>query len=115
MSADNFWLVRRVPTGFVVVMGFESDDSKPQPRGHERVFETPEEALDSVIDDYAEYGHQIDPECFLEDEEWELLKTEREDLLEQFRWLLEQEDRPDPRDILAVVEERMSYPMLVQG
>lgn len=65
MSADNFWLVRRNwPSGFSPVMGFASDETKPDVRADAPVFATPEEALASVLGDYAEYGHSIDPECY---------------------------------------------------
>lgn len=71
MSADNFWLVRRAPAGrFVPLMGFASDDFEPMmlPSREYETFATPDAALQSVLNDYAEYGHSIHPECFAEPE-----------------------------------------------
>jgi hypothetical protein len=65
VSADNYWLVRRNPAGgFSPVMGFDSDDGKPEVWASTPVFDTPEAALASVQGEYAEYGHSIDPECY---------------------------------------------------
>ncbi|WP_159599237.1 hypothetical protein [Agromyces humi] len=108
MSADNYWLIRRTQNGFVPVMGFASDDWKPQPRSDAPVFATPDEALDSVIDEYAEYGHSIDPECYLDDADWAAKLETRTSLLEDFEWLLQQED-VDARDLLGVVEHHANF------
>ena len=77
MSSDNFYLVRRERggPGFVALMGFASDDRRPRvtnsrPRP---VFSTAEEALGSVLHKYAEYGHSIDPECYMDYEEFAAL------------------------------------------
>lgn len=77
MSSDNFYLVRRARggPGFVALMGFASDDRRPRvtdsrPRP---VFSTAEEALGSVLHKYAEYGHSIDPECYMDYEEFAAL------------------------------------------
>jgi hypothetical protein len=65
VSADNFWLVRRHPRGgFSPVMGFASDDDVPEVHHRAPSFDSPEDALVSVLDDWAEYGHSIDEECF---------------------------------------------------
>ena len=65
MSADNYYLVRRNPAGgFSPVMGFGSWEEKPTVEAGAPVFGTPELALASVLGEYAEYGHSIDPECF---------------------------------------------------
>lgn len=66
MSADNFYLIRRHPvTGFSAVMGFAScdtEDSLTIPDSSAS-FPTVDEAIESVIDSYAEYGVQVHPEC----------------------------------------------------
>jgi hypothetical protein len=67
MSSDNFWLVRRTRDHrFVPLMGFASDDARPtlDARHLGAGYETPLLALQSVSDEYAEYGASIDPECF---------------------------------------------------
>lgn len=68
MSADNYYIVRRHPMGgFVPYMGSASDSRTPGPEtDHQtrRVFDTPEEALMSVVDEFAEYGASIHPECY---------------------------------------------------
>lgn len=66
MSADNFYLIRKHPVkGFSAVMGFASSDTdegltvpKTAPS-----FATIDQAIESVIDSYAEYGVQVHPEC----------------------------------------------------
>lgn len=63
MSSDNFYVVRRNQNGFSAVMGFASDGRSPQPRPSQVVYATPEEALASVKNEYAEYGAYIHPEC----------------------------------------------------
>lgn len=70
MSGDNYWMVVPNPDGgFSPVMGFASNDEHldpedvPVPRVGAPVFATPEAALASVIDDWAEYGHSISPLC----------------------------------------------------
>lgn len=70
MSSDNYWVVVPNPDGgFSPVMGFASSDEYldpedvPVPRVGAPVFGTPEDALMSVIDDWAEYGHSISPLC----------------------------------------------------
>ncbi len=50
--------------GFSPVMGFASDDRVPEVGLDAPVFVTPEEALLSVLDDWAEYGHSVDPDCY---------------------------------------------------
>jgi hypothetical protein len=72
MSADNYWIVVPHPDGgFSPVMGFASSDEYldaedvPVPRVGAPVFATAQEALASVWDDYAEYGHSISPLCAL--------------------------------------------------
>ena len=68
MSADNYYLVRRHPDGgFVALMGFASDDEEPtvEPGRNYLVYGTADEALCSVLDEYAEYGHSIHSECNL--------------------------------------------------
>ena len=70
MSSDNYWVVVPNPDGgFSPVMGFASGDEYldaedvPVPRVGAPVFETPMDALNSVISDYAEYGHSIYESC----------------------------------------------------
>ena len=75
MSADNYYLIVPNPAGgFSPVMRFASDDDlsededtvAPAPMLDEGapVFATPEEALDSVLGEYAEYGHAISGACY---------------------------------------------------
>lgn len=91
LSSDNYWLVRRTADNkFSPVMGFASDDLSPTIRDRDPRFDTPSEALNAVISDYAEYGHSIDPECFLSDDEWSQLTAKREavtaDIMLELGW-----------------------------
>lgn len=66
MSADNFYLIRRHPVnGFSAVMGFASCDAEDSLTISDSSvsFPTVDEAIESVIDSYAEYGVQVHPEC----------------------------------------------------
>lgn len=73
MSADNYYIVRKHPLGgFTPVMGFASDqivgdkwhhDIYPDATPRHPQFDTPGAAFSSVIHEYAEYGHDIHPEC----------------------------------------------------
>ncbi|KQO98263.1 hypothetical protein [Leifsonia sp. Leaf264] len=78
MSSDNFYLVRKLSPGqFTPVMGFASDDIRPPASERYGVYPTPDTALAAVIDDWAEYGHSIDPECYLDGEAWDILSAHR--------------------------------------
>lgn len=69
MSADNYYVVLPHPDGgFTPVMGFASDEQGPTVRADAVAFETPLEALNAVVDEYAEYGHSISPLCYTEPE-----------------------------------------------
>lgn len=73
MSADNYYIIRKHPNGgYTPVMGFASDqytdthwcgEVHPQADKHHTQYDTPTAALKSVIHEYAEYGHEIHPEC----------------------------------------------------
>lgn len=75
MSSDNYYVIVPNPAGgFSPVMRFASEDEDlaededapvpvPLPRRGAPVFATPMEALHSVLDEYAEYGHSIHPAC----------------------------------------------------
>lgn len=64
MSADNFYLVRKHPSGgFAAVMGLASDENDPAATEYHGRFDTPEDALTFALDDYTEYGASIHPEC----------------------------------------------------
>lgn len=75
MSADNYFVVRPHPGGgFTPIMGFASDDRDRAPQMTDPSFATPEEALSAVLNEYAEYGHSISPECYPDRDErspWE--------------------------------------------
>ncbi|WIB65920.1 hypothetical protein [Curtobacterium sp. MCBD17_040] len=81
MSSDNYWLVRRIPATnrFVPLMGFASDDALPrlEDRRDRQDYATAQEALAAVLDDYAEYGHDIHPECHLSAEDFHILVVAR--------------------------------------
>ena len=69
MSADNFYIIRKHPGGgFAAVMGFASDDKNPEAAWEHASYPTPLDALLSVIDEPAEYGCSIHPECRVYDE-----------------------------------------------
>lgn len=66
MSADNFYLIRKHPIkGFSAIMGFASCDTEDALSIPETApsFSTVDQAIESVIDSYAEYGVQVHPEC----------------------------------------------------
>lgn len=66
MSADNFYLIRKHPVeGFSAVMGFASCDTEEGLTIPETApsFPTLDQAIESIIDSYAEYGVQVHPEC----------------------------------------------------
>lgn len=78
MSADNYFVLRKHPTGgFALVMGFASVEKTPEVKETEESFPTLEDALKAFCygqqwenDDelypryYCEYGLQIHPDCF---------------------------------------------------
>lgn len=112
VSADNYFLVRRgAGHRFYPVMGFASDDARPvvDSKALGEGFATPELALESVIDQYAEYGHAIDPECYLTSDEFAIREEAREHLTERFsaelRYLLEELTIDDIADYLARIAE----------
>jgi hypothetical protein len=66
MSADNFYLIRKHPVkGFSAVMGFASCDTEDSlvVDASCESFPTMDQAIESVVDSYAEYGVQVHPEC----------------------------------------------------
>jgi hypothetical protein len=65
MSADNFYIVRRHSDGgFTPVHGFASDDETPKVNPERNAsFPTIDSAIESVIDEYTEYGIRVHPEC----------------------------------------------------
>lgn len=69
-------------------MGFASDSGRPviDPARIKATYPTPLAALNAVFDDYAEYGHSIDPECYLPAEEFEAILHRRKELAEEFTW-----------------------------
>jgi hypothetical protein len=69
MSADNFYLIRKDKFGFFVpVMGFASNEETPTIRLNHPRYETIEEAIASVENEYAEYGLSVHPECYQDGE-----------------------------------------------
>lgn len=70
MSADNYFLIRKHPSGgFAAVMGFASDvddsgsEIEPVADTRHRAYPTVDEAINSAIHEYAEYGISVHPEC----------------------------------------------------
>lgn len=65
MSADNFYIIRKHPAGgFTPVHGFASDEETPKVNPERnRPFPSIDEAIESVIDDYTEYGIRVHQEC----------------------------------------------------
>lgn len=64
MSADNYWLIRKDNFGkFVPVMGFMSNEQPPFIRARDPRFDTIDEAILSVENEYSEYGTSVHPEC----------------------------------------------------
>jgi hypothetical protein len=65
MSADNYYRVCKHPKGgFTAIMGFMSNEERPEPRDSSPQFDTWQEAYtyadrDAII----EYGIQVDPDC----------------------------------------------------
>lgn len=65
MSADNFYIIRKHPEGgFTPVHGFASDDELPAVNPERnKPFPSIDEAIESVVDEYTEYGIRVHPEC----------------------------------------------------
>lgn len=64
VSADNYYLIRRTPTGtYTAVMGFESDTHEPTQSAHDPEFTTLNDALTWALDQHSEYGVSVHPEC----------------------------------------------------
>lgn len=64
MSADNFFIIRKHPGGgFAAVMGFASYLENPEASWEHASYETPLDALLSIVDEPTEYGVSIHPEC----------------------------------------------------
>jgi hypothetical protein len=86
MSSDNFYVVRKHPDGgYTYVMGFASHDVEkdgsfkydlPVGKGSTR-YTTFDDALNSALEDYSEYGVFTHPECG--DEELDLKRWEGTD------------------------------------
>lgn len=66
MSADNYYLIRRLPNGkFVPVMGFASVDETPKVRMMDDYhFDSLEDAIEWASEQYSEYGVSVHPECW---------------------------------------------------
>lgn len=72
MSSDNFYVVRKHPSGgFTYVMGFASHDINsdgsfkydiPVRKG-DPIFNNFDDALNTALSDYSEYGVITHPEC----------------------------------------------------
>lgn len=113
ISSDNYWLVRRHSASeFVPVMGFASDTGRPviDPQRMTTTYPTPEAALDAVINDWAEYGHSIDPECHLPSDEFDQQVARRKELTDEFIWRIRHglEDRTVndvASDLVALAED----------
>lgn len=64
MSADNFYLIRKHPAGgYSAVMGFASADDVREAYPTDIPYPTVDQAILSVVNEYAEYGIQVHPEC----------------------------------------------------
>lgn len=65
MSADNYYRVRKHPKGgFAYVMGFASEDNPDLTvKDDHPQFATLGEAFNAAMNEYSEYGVDIDPEC----------------------------------------------------
>ena len=63
MSADNYYYITNNPQGkgFVVIMGFESDDNLPSPCVGDSIFSTLSKAFYWAQQQYSEYGVRVDP------------------------------------------------------
>ena len=68
MSADNFWVVRKDKFGhFAAIMGFASNEEEPTIRPRDPRYETVEEALHSIQDEWSEYGTSVHGECYVDE------------------------------------------------
>lgn len=65
MSADNYIIIRKdfITNQFVPVMGFDSDNYKPEIQKRHKRYDTLDEALEYAHGQYTEYGVSIHPEC----------------------------------------------------
>lgn len=67
MSADNYWLIRKDKFGlFVPVMGFESNNENPIIRSQDKRYTSFELAVNSIKDEWTEYGIRVHDECWSE-------------------------------------------------
>lgn len=68
MSADNYYVIRKHPSGgFAAVMGFESDGREPEALASRHIpHPTVRAALDSVEGEWTEYGTRIHTEVLVE-------------------------------------------------
>lgn len=77
MSADNYYLIRKHPSGgYIAVMGFASDENTPEVDPAQGSFATVQEAIDSVALEYAEYGIRI---------HGEISEAERRQVADEYR------------------------------
>lgn len=72
MSSDNFYVVRKhADGGFTYVMGFASHDINEDgtfnlnipPSKNNKQYKTFDDALNTALEDYSEYGVITHPEC----------------------------------------------------
>ena len=67
MSADNYYVIKRHPSGgYAACMGFASDDEEPTVHPAQNSFPTPMEALIWANEQYSEYGASLDAEVTAE-------------------------------------------------
>lgn len=64
MSADNYYLIRNHPDGgYAAIMEFASSDEIGEVKLKDPSYPTVDQAILSVINEYAEYGIEVHPEC----------------------------------------------------
>lgn len=86
MSADNFYVVRKHPSGgFTYVCAFASDEDEngdaiyPVPNLDSPKFNSREEAMNEAFKLYAEYGYQYHWEVYTEQEKLNYIKDNAPD------------------------------------
>ena len=86
MSADNFYVVRKHPSGgFTYICAFASDEDEngdqiyPVAKETDPQFNTREDAMKEAFNQYAEYGYQYHWEVYTEKEKLEYIKENAPD------------------------------------
>lgn len=108
MSADNYYRVCKHPKGgFTAVMGFMSNNERPEPSEASPQFDDWQQAYAFADQDFIiEYGIDVDPDCI--DDSSPTRMRQLENALEQIRAYAEAWADPSAGDAILAIIDRVS-------